>query len=136
MKSISPLVLSLVLFNELPHCHVSPIVAQTTPCVTTKEAFQRRICGSAKSPNNLFPFFCSYSRLFFPTVPHKTYTTLSQSQYISTICFETAVYNNPPPCHNPFKGTKKKAVLPEDYFFQSLEEFCFGMLKVRVRLHF
>lgn len=134
MKSIPLLVLSLFLFNEPPHYHGSPTVAQTTPCVATRETFipKQSLWLCKKSPMSLSSFFC-YCSIFFFTAPHKTYTTLSQSQYISTISFEAAVYNNTPPCCNPFKGTKKKVILLEDYFFQSLEVFCFGMPKFGVR---
>lgn len=87
----------------------------TMCCNQGKFLSQAESVALQKNPTNLSPLFCYCLRFFF-TAPHKIYTTFSQSQSISTICFEAAVYNNPTPCHNPFKGTKKKTVLPEDYF--------------------
>lgn len=115
MKSIPFLVLGLVLFNEPLHCHILPTVAQNTPYAATRDILKQRLWLCKKSNKPFPPLFCHCSS-FFLTTPHKAYIVLSHSQHISTTCFEAAVYNNPPPCHNPFKRTKKKAVVPEDYF--------------------
>lgn len=93
------------------------------------EAFPTSVCGSAKKSNKHFLPSSATAQMFFQLLPTKHMPFLSHSQYISTTCFEAAVYNNPPPCHNPFKRTKKKAVVPEDYFFKSLEMFCFGIAR-------
>lgn len=126
MKSIPFLVLCLVLFNQPPHCHVLPTVAQNTPYTATRDFPKQRLWLYKKVQQTFSPLFCHCSSFFEP-LPIKHTLFLSHSQYISTTCFERVVYNNPLPCHNPFKRTKEKAVVPEDYFFQSSELLHFGI---------
>lgn len=71
------------LFSEPPHCHVSPLVAQTTPCVATKEtlSFSSRVCGSAKQSDKPFSslllllstFYCSPQNTHFMSQPQHKY---------------------------------------------------------------
>lgn len=81
----------------------------------------RRLCPSQEesvvlqnSLTSLSLPSCYCSQFF--TAPHKTHTPWV-SLSTSTICFGAVVYN-PPPCCNPFNRTKKKAILPEDYFLK------------------
>lgn len=118
----------LVLFDEPPHCHILPTVAQNTPYTATRDFPKQCLWLCKKVQQTFSPPLLSLLESFLTALQkHKLF--LSHSQYISTTCFEAAVYNNPPPCHNPFKRTKKKAVVPEDYFFQSLEVFSFGIAR-------
>lgn len=107
MKSIPFLVLCLVLFNQPPHRHVLPTVAQNTPYAATRDFPKQRLWLCKKVQQTFSPLFCHCSSFFEP-LPIKHTLFLSHSHYISTTCFEAAVYNNPLPCHNPFKRTKEK----------------------------